>query len=410
MKKQITLSVLILTFLFSNAQYAWVNKNQFPGSARFKSASFVVNGKGYLVAGRVSSSPTTYVNDTWEYDPISDSWSSKASFSYKVAQPFGFSIGSKGYIVGGHNQGFIYQNDTYEYDPVANTWTAKSSYPETAGGGFALVINGKAYVGGGARPSSMGTSMYEYNPSNNTWTSKADYPGSPSANHVGFVIGNFGYAGMGTNGQGVINKEMYKYNPANNTWTSIATFPGKERMEAIAFVVDGHAYVGGGARLIGGEYYALNDFYEYDPVTDTWKDAPSLPGSPKEHSSIFEINNSAYVVNGHDYDGDVYYKTVHEFASCSTISSTTDYTNNNGNNFTVYPNPSSNLLNVEIEGDLNTEMLYDVYSIDGKLIRSGRTNQNLFNISLSGLTNGVYVMSLSDISGKKSVARFEIIH
>jgi N-acetylneuraminic acid mutarotase len=413
MKKLIPILLCFLGATNLFAQYTWDNKNNFSSNARFKSGEFVVNGKGYVVGGRTSTSPLNYVKDTWEYNPATDSWTQKSNFTYAMVQPATFSIGSKGYVVGGQNSSFVYVNDTYEYDPASDTWTAKADFPESGVGGcFEFVINGKAYVGGGARNSSQpSTSMYEYNPTTNAWTQKASYPGSPSVNPIAFSIGNFGYAGSGTDGAGNLNKEFYKYDPSNDTWTAIATFPGKERFEAMAFVVDGLAFVGGGARLLGSSsYFSLNDMYAYNPTTNTWSPAPSLPGTPKAHGANFSINNTAYLVNGYDYDGDIYYNNVSELGTCYAISNLNDFDNSNNNSFLIYPNPASSEFNVRVQNGFNGELKYEVFGIDGKLVKLGVSQEDMFKFSVSDLSNGVYLIRLIDDAGQTSVKRFEVIH
>ncbi len=411
MKKHYFTQLLILLFFTASAQYAWVNKNPFSGTPRFKSAEFSVNGKGYVVGGRTASSPLTYIRDTWEYDPTTDTWTQKSNYPFSMVQPASFTIGNKGYIVGGQNSSFAYVNSTYEYDPINDTWTSKAAFPESGVGGcFEFVVNGKAYVGGGARNSSQpSTTMYEYNAATDTWTSKASYPGNASVNPVGFSIGNFGYAGSGTTGAGTLFKDFYKYNPATDTWTPIAAFPGKVRFEAMVFVIDGKAYLGGGARNFGSNYFALNDMYVYDPVADTWSPAPSLPGLPTAHSANFVINNVGYLVNGYDYDGDSYYKTVSAFGSCTTISGLEENPVIEGTQLAVYPNPATNQLNVNIQGDLVSQIQFDVYSVDGKLIKTGNSSQNRFELNTATFSNGVYILSVKDKSGQMSSARFEIL-
>jgi N-acetylneuraminic acid mutarotase len=68
--KKITLTLLLLLFLrIAFAQYSWSNKQDFTGTARYEPTTFELNGKGYMIGGRTSSSPITYVNETWQYDP-----------------------------------------------------------------------------------------------------------------------------------------------------------------------------------------------------------------------------------------------------------------------------------------------------------------------------------------------------
>src|SRR5260370_1082612 len=61
------------------------------------------------------------------------------------------SANGKIYLVSGYNTGSVgsAQPDTWEYDPVANTFTSKTPFPWPAGGFASGVINGHLYVAGG---------------------------------------------------------------------------------------------------------------------------------------------------------------------------------------------------------------------------------------------------------------------
>jgi N-acetylneuraminic acid mutarotase len=53
-------------------------------------------------------------------------WTKKADFGGGSRESgIGFSIGSKGYIGTGKNQGGNYTKDFWEYDPATNAWTQK---------------------------------------------------------------------------------------------------------------------------------------------------------------------------------------------------------------------------------------------------------------------------------------------
>ena len=58
-------------------------------------------------------------------------------------------------------------------------------------------------------------------------------------------------------------------------------------------------------------------------------------------------------------------------------------------NFKLYPNPASNVLNVDL-GDLNTSAIIKVYSSEGLLLRTVNTvaNQKNVQLNVSGLAKG----------------------
>ena len=55
------------------------------------------------------------------------------------------------YVVSGYNTGTVdsAQPTTWEYDPVANSWATKAPIPHAVGGAGSAIINGHMYVAGG---------------------------------------------------------------------------------------------------------------------------------------------------------------------------------------------------------------------------------------------------------------------
>jgi len=227
---------------------------------------------------------------------------------------------------------------------------------------------------------------------------------------VGFAIGNFGYAGLGTDGSGNMSKQFYKYDAGNNSWSAIAPFPGKARCVASAFVINGIAYVGGGLSILNNaEYYAVGDYYAYDPNTNTWTPVPGLPGYPRQGAVTFTINNSGYSVGGYDNDGDVYYDIVNEFGSCSVISEIPFMGGNGQRLVSVFPNPTTGELNVKVAGDELSELTFEVTNLAGQLVKSGDSRLNTFSFSTNALGSGMYLLTIKDKAGSITVKRFEVI-
>lgn len=72
------------------------------------------------------------------------------------------------------------------------------------------------------------------------------------------------------------------------------------------------------------------------------------------------------------------------------------------NEFTIHPNPTSNVLNI------NTELSsfnYSIYSIEGKMVKQGKVKMNQISIDISNLTSGIYMIELES-EGVKSVQKF----
>jgi N-acetylneuraminic acid mutarotase len=137
----------------------------------------------------------------------------------------------------------------------------------------------------------------------NYWTQKANLPGTPRNGAVGFGIENKGYIGTGYDGDNKLN-DFWEYNSVTNTWVQRADFLGSARYGAVGFSINDKGYIGTG---YDGNH--LKDFYEYSTATDTWLKIVSIGGSKRRDATAFVISGKGYVVSGLDnasYQNDFY--------------------------------------------------------------------------------------------------------
>ena len=75
-----TPDMITLFYEFDPATGSWTRKADFPGPLRRFASAFALRGKGYISCGQgvKELSPGSYeyisLKDTWQYDPVSDSW------------------------------------------------------------------------------------------------------------------------------------------------------------------------------------------------------------------------------------------------------------------------------------------------------------------------------------------------
>lgn len=62
--------------------------------------------------------------------------------------------------------------------------------------------------------------------------------------------------------------------------------------------------------------------------------------------------------------------------------------------FDIYPNPASEIVNMNINNRSNEEMEINIYDVIGNLVKSMALKQNQTAINIEDLSNGVYVVSL----------------
>jgi N-acetylneuraminic acid mutarotase len=209
-------------YKYSPKTNTWTKLKDFPGSARRGAISFSAKGKGYILGGDNGS----LLNDLWEYNPITDSWSETSgtgSFNgRKRKNGFTFTIGNIVYIGGGVNNG-VYLNDCWAFDANANTWTEKGKINNNSGDsydddytiprayGVTFVISGKGYVTLGSNGSLL-TDTWEFNPTDGLWTRKTYFEGTARNYASSFSVANRGFVLCGINGSQYFS-DIWEFKP-----------------------------------------------------------------------------------------------------------------------------------------------------------------------------------------------------
>jgi len=178
----------------------------------------------------------------------------------------------------------IYQE---EYDPATDTWTTKADMPTARAVLGVVEVNGKIYAIGGS--SGNTSAVEEYDPETDTWTTKADMPtgryglGVVEVNGKIYAIGGYdGYLST-----------VEEYNPATDTWTTKADMP-TARAHLGAAEVNGKIYAIGGYN--GG---FLSTVEEYNPTTDTWTTKEDMP-TARNRLGVVEASGKIYAIGGYN--------------------------------------------------------------------------------------------------------------
>ena len=379
MKKYYTLSFTILfalccLFKAKAQQYIWTQKANYGGAASAAVAGFSIGNKGYFCGGLNSSNVAQ--KDVWEYDPGNDTWTQKADAGTLTRySATGFSIGNKGYLcLGWELIGQNALNDLWEFDPVQNSWSAKSNFSGSARYlAVAFVVNNKAYVGLGYGP--VQDDFYEYDPFNDTWTVLTNvFPGGARTSARAFsitytILGTTyekGYVTAGSlnpNANTQLANDLWEFTPGSTagsgTWMAKTNFPGSPRFAPFAFALTNKGYVGGG---LGTGQTIYNDFFEYDPVTNSWTPRTAFPGMNKIGAKTFVIGNKAYVGTGQDLS--VYYPEFYEYGPDATALPE----HFNSNQIQVYT-INGNQVRFNFSDLSNLQCTVKIYSIEGKLLK-----------------------------------------
>ncbi|MHC4175068.1 MAG: kelch repeat-containing protein [Planctomycetota bacterium] len=249
---------------YDPATDTWTTKAPMPTARQWLSTS-AVNGKIYAFGG----SPRTYqtaLSTVEEYDPATDTWTEKAPMPTTRLTHSTSVVDGKIYVIGGaHRPGVwteeLVTSDVEEYDPATDTWTTKAPMPTARAFVATSVVNGKIYAFGGATAAggTVLSTVEEYDPATDTWTTKAPMPTRRAVSSASTVNGIIYVIGGGRSGTGFSTVEAY--DPATDTWTEKAPMPTARLMHSSS-VVDGKIYAIGGSP--SSPYNGISTVEEYE--------------------------------------------------------------------------------------------------------------------------------------------------
>lgn len=143
------------------------------------------------------------------------------------------------------------------------------------------------------------------------WIQKADFGGVARHRTPILSIGNCIYTGQGHYNGGGINTlfdDWWQYDPSSNSWAQKADYPEGPVYHACGFVIGDFGYVGCGRTQPGGPgnpYVHETSFYKYDPATNSWSPIADLPGPGRRGGVAFAIDQYGFVGTGETGSGNV---------------------------------------------------------------------------------------------------------
>ena len=269
---------------------------------RYDLGAAVVNGRIYAIGGRDSLSKPgdpfqyTYAGINEEYNPATDTWTTKAPMPTPL-QDFGIAVyDDKIYCLGG---------TTIEVcNPANDTWEIKASMPHPRTQFEANMVDGKIYIMGG-RTGGQYTSVTTneaYDPATGEWTMKAPML-YPVVEHSSAVVGNKIYVMGGQNEFKVNDTMMMPYNQIydteTDTWSLGAALPNSVwgAAGAAAGALDSEIY------LVGGQLDKMYDGTDllqiYNPATDNWTIGAHMP-TARFDLAVAVLGDKLYALGGTD--------------------------------------------------------------------------------------------------------------
>ncbi|HIP32040.1 MAG TPA: T9SS type A sorting domain-containing protein [Crocinitomicaceae bacterium] len=135
-----------------------------------------------------------------------------------------------------------------------------------------------------------------YSNAASSWSQLANFGAEARHRGAGLVIGNKVYMGLGHyNGTGVniIKNDWWQYDPGTNSWSQKANYVGNNGIgnyAVLTFDMGNRGFLGGGQQ--GGSF---SEFFEYVPSTNTWEGRTPSPTKP-QNTYGFVIGNKGYYV------------------------------------------------------------------------------------------------------------------
>lgn len=409
--KKYLLVFLIITPLLCSSQ-SWIQKASIFNYGRYSAIGCAAQGKGYVGMGQIENGK--YLNDFWEYDPVTNKWIRKADFpSDGRYGASAHTIKGKIYVCFGYDNSKNSRNDLWEYNPTTNSWTKKADFPglpRYSASGF-VIGDSLLYIGTGTYNNSSDYlyDFWMYNPTNNTWTKKADFGGNKRQDAASFTINDYGYIGSGLSDYMTPTKDFWKYDPVNDSWTEIQSLPTEEAT-LVSFTINNKAYVGGGIATF--PYTDTNNFLEFDSNTNTWKEMkPQDEAFPRLAGVGFSIGEVGYFGTGFN-DINLYFSDFWAFDINATNEDDDEQDDDEEEDedddddddepcickcdstyeLKLYPNPAVNKVVLEIgEGFKLEKMTVYIYTSLGQLVITETSSTNRKEIEISHLESGLYL-------------------
>ncbi len=281
------------TSVSASSADTWVSKTPMTVARAYLGVA-VVDGKIYAIGGDEGSETgncmtgtgmtNNVVNVTEAYDPVLDSWVSKASMPTSRAL-FGTAVyQGKIYCIGGYNGAIVfYGPESYDwkteyydvganevYDPAMDTWETKASMLTPRFSAATNIVNGKIYVIGGHTMTDLWKNFNlneVYDPETNSWTTKTPAPLNVSC-PASAVVDNKIYV-LGEDPNADWQNVILTYDPASDSWSIGDVTPV------------GHAATAGATTGVKAPkriyFFDENRTDIYNPASGTWTTGTAAP-------------------------------------------------------------------------------------------------------------------------------------
>jgi N-acetylneuraminic acid mutarotase len=264
----------------------WTKKTPMP-TPRILFGIAVVENKIYTIGGdggnwTAGETPTNMVE---VYTPATDTWETKASMNINRIGLSASVVEGKIYVIGGKMGALVYGkvSATEVYDPLTNTWTIAKQIPTPVGYHASAVVDHKIYIIGG----SVGLALNQiYDTRTDTWSIGASLPVGVDSAAAGVIADALGtqkiYVIGGKQNLDATNLTQV-YDPATDSWSTAVPMPTARYMLGATIINDTLYAIGGREGWFGSPISGANE--KFTPLgcgtfQPTPTSSPSFSPSP----------------------------------------------------------------------------------------------------------------------------------
>jgi N-acetylneuraminic acid mutarotase len=276
-------SYLAVNEMYDPATDTWTAKKSMP-TPRHSFGIAVYQNKIYVIGGSIGNL-LSCLKTTEVYDTLTDTWETKSEIPFEGRSSFCANVvNGKIYLIGGRIAPWIYAplpEATLVYDPEEDSWTKTSSIPKPVYNYVSAVVDNKIYIIGGRSTTAIRPLIQIYDPKNNTWNEEKVMPLAVCRAGAGltegvlapkriYIIG--GKTALEPNETYTDTTQIY--DPETDDWTTGIPMPTPRRGLRVAVVNDELYAIGG---YDGDTYSAVNEKYTpagYIPEFPSWAILP----------------------------------------------------------------------------------------------------------------------------------------
>ena len=379
MKKHLIFPVILFQFFFYNliaqGSLDFTDSQDIPENISLLTTSKYGN-KIIINCGDIYPSVYDFL---YIYDSLSDQWETFQPNVSLIDKRYGNGeiIGDYLYLFNGElNSNLNNYNQELE---IINLTSGEVSYgtnnpiPREQAGSAQL--NNNIYVFGGSNESNYYSSFYYYNTSFDSWT---ELPNMPEAKNTrGEILNNKLYTIGGYNGS--VSNKIDVFDLTTNQWESQFVMPFSVSANSLSAIDD--------LIFILGDYTELNRIALFDTSNQTFINIENnMIGRRHFDSEI--INSEIYIVGGNYTPSSESWLNSVQNASIEQILGDASY--ESINKIIIYPNPSTNFINIKSDYD---SLQYEIYDTSSKIVQTGQVLKNN-NIRINNLSQNTYFLKL----------------